>query len=83
MLTIANLLANPPVGETVDIAGWLRTRRDTGSFSFLEINDGSCLANLQIIADDRLANYQEEVKKLTWLPCGLPRMKIEIRRMKR
>jgi asparaginyl-tRNA synthetase len=65
MHTIANLLANPPVGETVDIAGWLRTRRDTGSFSFLEINDGSCLANLQIIADGRLANYQDEVQKLT------------------
>jgi asparaginyl-tRNA synthetase len=65
MLTIANLLISPPVGETVDIAGWLRTRRDTGSFSFLEINDGSCLANLQIIADGGLGNYQEEIKRLT------------------
>ena len=66
MFTIANLLANPPMmGEIVEIAGWLRTRRDTGSFSFLEINDGSCLANLQIIADGGLANYQDEVKKLT------------------
>jgi len=65
MLTIANLFVKPPVGETVDIAGWLRTRRDTGSFSFLEINDGSCLANLQVIADSSLTNYQEEIKKLS------------------
>ena len=40
------------IGHQVLIQGWLRTRRDSkGGFSFLEINDGSCLANLQIIAD--------------------------------
>jgi len=49
----------------VTINGWVRTRRDTGSFSFLEINDGSCLANLQVIADGSLANYSEEIIKLS------------------
>ena len=47
------------------IAGWLRTRRDSSGFSFLEINDGSCLANIQVIADKELANYESEIKKLT------------------
>jgi len=65
MERIADIFARPPIGATIDIAGWLRTRRDTGSFSFLEINDGSCLANLQIIADGGLANYQEEIKRLS------------------
>ena len=46
------------------IKGWLRTRRDSKSFSFLEINDGSCLKNIQVLADDSLSNY-EEIKKLT------------------
>ena len=42
------------------------TRRDSkGGFSFLEINDGSCLANIQVIADAELANYESEVKRLT------------------
>jgi asparaginyl-tRNA synthetase len=54
-----------PAGGAIDVSGWVRTRRDSGSFSFLEINDGSCLANLQVVVDERLANYESEVKRLT------------------
>ena len=53
------------VGKDVRIRGWIRTRRDSkGGFSFLEVNDGSSLANLQVIADGNLPNYETEVKKL-------------------
>lgn len=62
---ILDILRKQPVGETVTICGWLRTRRDSGGLSFLEINDGSCLANLQVIAEDQLDNYESEVKKLS------------------
>ena len=62
---IKNLLAEKPVGSPVQVAGWIRTRRDTGGFSFLEINDGSCLANIQVIAEGGLANYETEVRKLS------------------
>ncbi|MDH3359357.1 MAG: asparagine--tRNA ligase [Desulfobulbaceae bacterium] len=63
---IANLLAQKPMGEEIKINGWVRTRRDSkGNFSFLEINDGSCLANLQVIADDSLSNYQTDILHLT------------------
>ena len=44
--------------------GWVRTRRDSKDFSFIELNDGSCLRNLQIIARNSLANYAE-VQRLT------------------
>ena len=44
--------------------GWIRTKRDSKDFSFLELNDGSCLGNIQVIADKGLANY-EEILKLT------------------
>jgi len=44
------LLRDEPCDE-IHIAGWVRTRRDSKAFSFLEINDGSCLANLQVVAD--------------------------------
>ncbi|MDR3089002.1 MAG: asparagine--tRNA ligase [Desulfobulbaceae bacterium] len=64
MRNIAGLLANPPLDQSVEITGWLRTRRDAASFSFLEINDGSCLANIQVIVGDDLANYHSEIKKL-------------------
>ena len=33
------------------VKGWIRTRRDSKGFSFLEVNDGSCLKNLQVIVD--------------------------------
>ena len=59
------VLTEKEVGSTITIQGWVRTRRDTGSFSFLEINDGSCLANLQVIAENSLENYNNEVKKLS------------------
>ncbi|MEM1071044.1 MAG: asparagine--tRNA ligase [Planctomycetota bacterium] len=46
--------------------GWVRTRRDSkGGFSFIEINDGSCFGNLQIVAPGELANYADEVQKLS------------------
>jgi asparaginyl-tRNA synthetase len=50
--------------EQVLIKGWVRTRRDSKGFSFIEINDGSSLKNIQVIADEKLSNY-EDVKKLT------------------
>ena len=62
---IVNIFKDKPVGKTVEVKGWLRTRRDSkGNFSFLELNDGSCLSNLQIIADRKLANYTTEIRKL-------------------
>ncbi len=53
---------NPP--ENVLIKGWVRTRRDSKGFSFLEINDGSCLKNIQVVADDALSNY-DDIHKIT------------------
>ncbi len=53
-------------GKKVVLMGWVRTRRDSkGGFSFLEINDGSCFGNLQVVAANTLANYQSEVLHLS------------------
>ena len=53
-----------PVGEEVLIQGWIRTRRDSGAgMSFVQINDGSCLGNIQVVADGDLDNYEEEIKQ--------------------
>lgn len=54
------------VGQRVEVRGWVRTRRDSkGGFSFIEINDGSCFGNLQIIADQKLDNYTSVVSTLS------------------
>lgn len=62
---IVDILAQKEVGKSVTVYGWVRTRRDSkGGFSFLEINDGSCIKNLQVVADRKLSNYENEVLKL-------------------
>ena len=49
----------------VILKGWIRTQRESKAFSFIELNDGSCLANIQIIADSNIDNYTEIVKLTT------------------
>jgi len=62
-LSVAAARQPENVGRTAKIQGWIRTRRDSkGGFSFLEINDGSSLANLQVIAEGSLPNYESEIK---------------------
>ena len=48
---IKRLLASTEPKEAVTVKGWVRTRRDSKGFSFLELNDGSCLANVQVVVD--------------------------------
>ena len=54
------------IGAAATVQGWVRTRRDSkGGFSFVEVNDGTCLGNLQVVAPAEMANYESEVKHLT------------------
>lgn len=65
-LSVQNARQSQAVGQQATIQGWVRTRRDSkGGFSFLEINDGSCMGNIQVIADGDLPNYESEIKKLS------------------
>lgn len=50
--------------KEIKISGWVRTVRDSKTFGFIEINDGSFFKNLQIVFDDTLNNFSE-VAKLT------------------
>ena len=65
-LSVAVARKESSIGRQVLLQGWVRTRRDSkAGFSFLELNDGSCMANIQIICDGDLPNYGAEIKKLT------------------
>jgi asparaginyl-tRNA synthetase len=48
---IKHILAAVEPQEQLTVKGWVRTRRDSKGFSFLELNDGSCLGNLQVVVD--------------------------------
>ena len=50
--------------KEVKISGWVRTVRDSKTFGFIEVNDGSFFKNLQIVFDNTLENF-EEICKLT------------------
>ncbi|MBR9986346.1 MAG: asparagine--tRNA ligase [Desulfosarcina sp.] len=57
------LKADAPIDNLL-INGWVRTKRDSKNFSFLEVNDGSCLKNMQIVVEENVPDYIE-IKKLT------------------
>ncbi len=64
--SVRRLLTGDFVGEKVTVRGWVRTRRDSkGGFSFLELNDGSSLKNIQAVVDAGLDNWESEVSKLS------------------
>ena len=53
-------------GLPVTVQGWIRTRRDSkAGLSFLHVHDGSCHDPLQVVAPAALANYQDEVLRLS------------------
>jgi len=63
---IKYILGRTDYGATVTVAGWVRTRRDSkGGFSFIELNDGSAFASLQVVAPGELPNYESEVQQIT------------------
>lgn len=51
-------------GKTVTVGGWARTIRDMKNFGFIELNDGSCFKNLQVVFEsEKLENYAEIAKQ--------------------
>lgn len=65
-LTIRDLYKSPKDFEnkSIFIEGWVKTVRDSKTFGFIELNDGSFFKNLQIVFDNHLANF-DEICKLT------------------
>lgn len=64
-ILIKHVLRRTEPAELLQVAGWVRTRRDSKTFSFLELNDGSCLGNLQIVADAGIPGYEDITKMAT------------------
>ena len=65
-ITIKDLFSNIQdyAGQTVSISAWVKTLRDSKTFGFMELNDGSCFKNVQVVFDNTLSNF-DEVKKLS------------------
>ena len=48
--------------KKVEVEGWVKTVRDSKTFGFIELNDGSFFKNVQIVFTDKLSNFSEIVK---------------------
>jgi len=64
MARIINILRSGKAQEKIEVKGWIRTKRELKEFSFIEINDGSSLGNLQAVLNSDLPNYQDIIKRL-------------------
>ena len=49
-------------GKEIEVEGWVRTVRDSKTFGFIELNDGSYFKNIQIVFDNSLSNFDEICK---------------------
>ncbi len=64
-ILIKHLIAATEPNDRVVVKGWVRTRRDSKGFSFLELNDGSCLASLQAVVDEGAPGYADILRFTT------------------
>jgi asparaginyl-tRNA synthetase len=66
-LTCLDILSGrAPADQPVTIKGWVKTRRDSkAGISFVNVSDGSCFHPVQVVAPNTLANYADEVQKIT------------------
>ncbi len=63
---VVQILKTVAPGTEVDVRGWVRTKRESKQdFAFLEVNDGSCLANVQIVVDSSIPDYSTLIKQIT------------------
>lgn len=63
---VVQILKTVAAGTEVDVRGWVRTKRESKQdFAFLEVNDGSCLANVQIVVDSSIPDYSTLIKQIT------------------
>ncbi|WP_017315943.1 asparagine--tRNA ligase [Mastigocladopsis repens] len=61
---IAEILRSGQPDEWLIVQGWVRTKRELKGFSFIEVNDGSSLASLQVVLNQDLPDYDDILKKL-------------------
>ena len=67
-IKVAKALQMTCYGEEIIVKGWVRTRRGNKNVSFIALNDGSTINNIQIVVDN--ANFDEnELKKITTGAC--------------
>jgi asparaginyl-tRNA synthetase len=61
---IAQILRSSNPSDTVTVRGWIRSKRESKEFAFVDINDGSCMANIQVVINQDVPNYTTILKQI-------------------
>jgi asparaginyl-tRNA synthetase len=61
---IAAILRGGNPGDTVTVKGWIRSKREAKEFAFVDINDGSCMANIQVVIDKDVPDHATILKQI-------------------
>lgn len=59
---ISVILRDGQPGQKITVQGWVRTKRELKDFTFVEVNDGSCLKNLQVVLNPEIPHYSDLIK---------------------
>lgn len=62
---IKYILVMEPAEQELTVQGWVRTRRDSKGISFIEINDGSTIKNLQVLIEEAHPDYQSLLRRIS------------------
>ncbi|NEP17967.1 MAG: asparagine--tRNA ligase [Leptolyngbya sp. SIO4C1] len=62
---IKHILKDGQPGDELTIQGWVRTKRDSKGFSFLEVNDGSSMSGLQVVVDGQVPHYDDLMVRIS------------------
>jgi len=74
-MRVKELLKSRDFGETVEVKGWVRTRRGNKNIAFVALNDGSVIHNVQIVID--MTSFDEDlIKKVTTGACIMVKGKL-------
>ena len=59
--SIKNIIKNPQINKEIVVNGWVRTKRGSKNVSFITLNDGSTIKNIQIVAET--IDFKENILK--------------------
>ena len=57
-IDVKDALSNGPSNNIINLKGWVRTRRGSKNVSFISLNDGSTIRNIQVVAENNISAFE-------------------------
>ena len=63
MLDVKDLYKESYIGKEITVSGWIKSHRKQAHFGFIDLSDGTCFKNLQVVYDDKLKKFSDITKR--------------------